>query len=57
MMHRLTNTYPCLQEEGPAWAALDPAAGLGQGGQLWPPGLLTLGAFRLPSVEQERVCD
>lgn len=57
MIHRLTDTYPCLGEEGPPWAVLDPAAGMGQEGQLCPPGLLTLGAFRIPLVEQERVCD
>lgn len=55
MMHRLTDSYPRLQEEGPARAALHPVQGMGHGGQLWLSGLLTLGAFRIPSVEQERV--
>jgi len=40
MMHRLTNTYPRLQEEGPAWAGVParqprtPAAGDGGWGGL-----------------------
>lgn len=58
MMHRLTNTYLCLREEGPAWAgvlATQPrtlATGDGVGGrQPQPSALLGLGAFITPSVE------
>lgn len=63
MMHRLTNTYPRLREEGPAWAGVPagqpqtPAAGDGVGGQPQLPALLAPGAFITPSVEPERVCD
>lgn len=57
MMHRLTDTYPRLREEGPAWAGVlagqpwTPAAedgGGGWGGWPQPHALLALGAFITP---------
>ena len=66
MMHRLTDTYPCLREEGPAWAGIlarqprTPAAGDGVGG--WGAAAAACfngaGSFHNPiSGAGERVCD
>lgn len=54
MMHRLTNTYPRLREEGPAWAGVPagqpqtPAAGDGVGGAAAAACFIGTGSFHNP---------
>lgn len=48
MMHRLTGTHPRLREQGPAWAALDPAAGDGACGAAVAVCFIDIGSFQNP---------
>lgn len=58
MMHRLTNTHPRLQEQGPAWAALHPAPGDGPWGAAVAIWFIDTGSFQNPiSGEGESVID
>lgn len=58
MMHRLTNTHPRLQEQGPAWAALHPAPGDGPWGEAVAIWFMDAGSFQDPiSGEGESVID